>query len=100
MAIYATLTAAPIMSAGRYSPLGPRGIRTFHMNERLAEGLKIAVALPVCQIANMVACAGAHQGWPARIGRVILFLPIFVMTTACWASVWIAAVWLAYHLVK
>jgi hypothetical protein len=58
------------------------------MAKRITEGLKIALALPVYQIANLVAYANTHQGWFAKVATIVVFLPIIALTTAVWAMAW------------
>jgi hypothetical protein len=61
---------------------------------------KFALALPLYQIANLVAYANTRQGWPAKIATVAAFLPILAMTTAFWAAGWTIAIWAAWRLVR
>jgi hypothetical protein len=67
---------------------------------RVAEAIKIALALPAYQIANLAAYANTRKGWSAKIATFVVFLPVFVLTTTCWAAVWVIAVWLALRLVN
>jgi hypothetical protein len=66
---------------------------------RTREAAKIALALPIYQILNLVAYANARQGRAAKIATFITFLPIIAFTTVCWAAAWAACVWLALRLV-
>jgi hypothetical protein len=68
------------------------------LGNRARDGLKLAVALPIYQIANLVAYAKMRQGWPAKIGTITAFLPIVAITTTCWATAWGAGVWLLLRL--
>ena len=69
-------------------------------SKRFKDTIKIALALPALQIANLAAYANTRQSLPAKIATVLVFLPIFALTTACWAAGWAVAVWLAVRLVK
>ena len=64
------------------------------------EAAKIAVALPVYQILNLVAYANTRQGRAAKIATFVTFLPIIAFTTVCWAAAWAVGVWLALRLVN
>jgi hypothetical protein len=65
------------------------------MIKRIVNGLKIAVALPVYQLANLL--TSADKGWLAKTTTLVLFLPIFVFTTTCWAAIWFVVLWLAFR---
>jgi hypothetical protein len=65
---------------------------------RIPEGLKIAAALPVYQIANLVAYANTRQGWRAKASTIVVFLPILFLTTTLWAAAWTAVLWIGYSL--
>jgi hypothetical protein len=69
------------------------------MPSRVKDALKMALALPIYQIANLVAYANTRQGWPAKVATVIVFLPIIAITITCWAAAWGAGVWLLLRLV-
>ena len=49
-------------------------------SKRFSDALKIALALPVYQIANLVAYANTREGWAAKIGTAVAFLPIILST--------------------
>ena len=49
---------------------------------------QIAFALPVYQIWHTAKYARTRNGWPAKIGVVVTFAPIFVLCTAIWGTVW------------
>jgi hypothetical protein len=68
--------------------------------DRIAQGLKIALALPAYQIVNLVTYANTRQGWPAKLATIAAFLPIFALTTVCWAAGWTLALWLALRLMN
>jgi hypothetical protein len=68
--------------------------------DRIAQGLKIALALPMYQIVNLVTYANTRQGWPAKLATIAAFLPIFALTTVCWAAGWTVALWLALRLMN
>jgi hypothetical protein len=70
------------------------------MSSRVRDGLKIALALPIYQIANLVAYANTRKGWPAKIATVTAFLPIIAITTTCWAAAWVVGVWLFLRLTQ
>jgi hypothetical protein len=62
--------------------------------------IKIALALPIYQTANLTAYAKTREGWPARIATFVVFLPIIAVTTACWGAVWIVGGWLVFRLIN
>ena len=70
------------------------------MSSRVKEGLKIALALPIYQIANLVAYANTRRSWPAKIATIALFLPIIAITITCWAAAWAVGVWLLLRLTQ
>ena len=67
--------------------------------KRITDGLKLALALPVYQILNLVAYANTRRGWAAKAAMIATFLPIIALTTACWAMIWATGLWLAWRLV-
>jgi hypothetical protein len=70
------------------------------MSFRVKEGLKIAVALPIYQIANLVVYANTRKGWPAKVATIAFFLPIIAITITCWAAAWAVGVWLLLRLTQ
>jgi hypothetical protein len=70
------------------------------MFSRIMTAAKMALAFPLYQIRNLVAYAGTRQGWPAKIGALVAFLPIIAFTTAIWAAGWTVAMWAVWRLVK
>jgi hypothetical protein len=70
------------------------------MLARIIAVTKTAVALPLYQIANLVAYASTRQGWWAKLGTVAAFLPIFAFTTVCWVTAWTVGLWLLWKLVN
>jgi hypothetical protein len=54
----------------------------------LSNVLKVCFALPVYQAINLTAYAMTQRGWTARVGTILAFLPIFVITTGCWLMAW------------
>jgi hypothetical protein len=72
--------------------------RLLNAPAKLFHACKIAVALPIYQIANLVAYANTRQSWSAKIATVTAFLPIIAITTICWGAAWTAAVWLLLRL--
>jgi hypothetical protein len=58
------------------------------MSKRIFEGLKIALALPLYQIANLLAYANTRPGWCAKVATFAVFLPILVLTTTVWVAAW------------
>jgi hypothetical protein len=68
--------------------------------KRIPEWLLVVFALPAYQIWNIAKYANIQQGWPAKIGMALTFLPAFAITTTIWGGVWSAALWLVWHAVK
>jgi hypothetical protein len=70
------------------------------MPSRVKDALKMALALPIYQIANLFAYANTRKGWPAKIATITAFLPIIAITTTCWAAAWVVGVWLLLRLAQ
>jgi hypothetical protein len=70
------------------------------LSKRISGGIKMALALPLYQMWNLVAYAGTREGWPAKLATVSIFLPILALTTVCWAMLWAIVLWSAWHLVS
>jgi hypothetical protein len=69
-------------------------------SKRIPEGIKVALALPVYQIANLVAYANTRPSLAAKVATFVSFLPIIVLTTTFWAGVWALVLFLLWKLVN
>jgi len=72
------------------------------MNSRTARIIyvsKMAVALPVYLISNVIAQVRAERG-AAKFGALLDGLLFFSIATISWAILWIMGVWLILRLVK
>jgi hypothetical protein len=67
---------------------------------RVIGGVKVALALPAYQVANLVAYANTRAARSAKIATIVTFLPIIALTTACWIALWEAGVWLVLRAVQ
>jgi hypothetical protein len=63
-------------------------------HRRIIGGIKLALALPAYQVANLVAYSNTRAARSAKIATIVSFLPIIALTTACWIALWGADVWL------
>jgi hypothetical protein len=69
-------------------------------SKRILEGIKVALALPIYQIVNLVAYANTRPNLAAKIATFVSFLPIIVLTTTIWISAWALVLWLLWRLVN
>jgi hypothetical protein len=66
-------------------------------SKQITNALKIALALPVYRIANLISYVSQKQSVSARLGVALTFLPIVAITTTIWAFCWLILVWLIYR---
>ena len=93
--------AAPITSAGRFSPLGPRGIKIPRMRtERVVHLLKLAVALPVYLILDLIVRVKNYRNGAANIATVVEGLIVLIIATISWAFLWILSFGLILQSIK
>jgi hypothetical protein len=69
-------------------------------SKRIPEWLLIVLALPAYQVWHIAKYANTHQSWPAKVATLVAFLPVLAFFTFIWASLWTAALWLAWHAVN
>ena len=55
---------------------------------RTRDGLLIIFALPLYQICQIARYANTREGWPAKIGMFIVFMPLIIFCSAAWWIVW------------
>jgi hypothetical protein len=60
----------------------------------------LTLAFPFYQVRFVIKYTNTYQGWPAKVGTFLCFLPIIAMTTAIWAAVWAMGLSLALLFVK
>jgi hypothetical protein len=44
--------------------------------------------------------SAAQESLSAKVGAVLALTPILILTTACWAMLWVMAMWLAWRLIN
>lgn len=64
---------------------------------RIPEGLLILVALPVYQIWQIAKYANTREGWVAKIGLFLTFLPVIVFCNVIWGFLWAVFLWLLWR---
>jgi hypothetical protein len=62
--------------------------------------LGAALALPIIQIRNLAAFAGAFESTFAKIAIFVTFFPIIVITTSVWLGLWTAALYAVFFLLR
>ena len=67
---------------------------------RISDGLLIALALPVYQTWHIAKYANTREGWAAKIGMFITFLPVIAVCSLIWGVLWATIVWLLWRTVN
>jgi hypothetical protein len=65
--------------------------------KRVSDGLLIALALPAYQIWYVAKYANTREGWAAKIGMFITFLPVIVICNVIWGFLWAMALHLLWR---
>jgi hypothetical protein len=56
--------------------------------KRIPDGLLIALALPAYEIWHVAKYANTREGWAAKVGMFITFLPVIVISSVIWGALW------------
>lgn len=59
------------------------------------KSLLTIVALPAVQMANLVRYVRVQRTGPKKVGAALALLPVFLITSAIWASAWMVTFGLA-----
>jgi hypothetical protein len=59
---------------------------------RIPDGLLIALALPAYAIWHVARYASVQEGWPAKIGMFITFVPVIAIISLMWFGAWAMAI--------
>lgn len=68
------------------------------MAHQIPDWLLLALALPIYQLWHVVKYANTREGWPAKIGMFVTFVPATVLCGAIWGTPWMLilhAIWQA-----
>ena len=67
---------------------------------RIPDWLLVALALPAYQTWHVAKYANTCEGWAAKIGMFITFVPVIIICSVIWGFVWAMALHLLWQAAK